>query len=100
MSFPTIEPKEVEDLLKNNHSLNFIDVRENDEVVHGMIPGAKHIPLGEIPNRLNELNHSKEYIMVCRSGKRSEKACGFLSDNNFKVKNMTGGMMNWEGQTK
>jgi rhodanese-related sulfurtransferase len=100
LSLKTITPHEVEGLLKTGNTLNIIDVRENDEVSHGMIPGAKHIPLGEVPNRLNELDQSKEYIMVCRSGKRSEKACVILSAKDIKVTNMIGGMLNWEGQTK
>jgi rhodanese-related sulfurtransferase len=65
-----------------------------------MIPSAKHIPLGEVPYRLNELDSIKEYIIVCRSGKRSEKACSVLAANNFKVTNMTGGMLNWNGEIK
>jgi rhodanese-related sulfurtransferase len=100
MSFNTIEPQEVERLMKDGNQLNIIDVRENNEVAQGMIPSAKHIPLGEIPYRFNELDPAKEYIMVCRSGKRSEKACGVLAASNFKVINMTGGMLNWNGEVK
>jgi rhodanese-related sulfurtransferase len=100
VSFKTIEPQEVERLIKDGNQLNIIDVRENDEVAQGMIPSAKHIPLGEVPYRLNELDSAKEYIMVCRSGKRSEKACSVLAANNFKVTNMTGGMLNWNGEIK
>ncbi|WP_416730591.1 rhodanese-like domain-containing protein [Fictibacillus sp. JL2B1089] len=100
MSFKSIEPKEVERLLETDRSLNIIDVRENEEVAQGMIPTAKHIPLGEISTRMNELDIEKEYIMVCRSGKRSEKACTILALNHFKVINMTGGMLSWTGETK
>ncbi|USK28956.1 rhodanese-like domain-containing protein [Bacillus sp. CMF21] len=100
MSFKTIEPQEVERLIKDGIQLNLIDVRENDEVAQGMTPTAKHIPLGEVPYHMNELDQSTEYIMVCRSGKRSEKACSVLATNNFKVINMTGGMHNWNGEIK
>lgn len=100
MSFKTIEPQEVNQLLTEGNPLNIIDVREKNEVAQGIIPGAKHIPLGEIPYRLNELDAAKEYIMVCRSGKRSEKACSVLSVNNFKVINMSGGMLSWNNDTK
>lgn len=79
MSLKTIEPQEVEQLMNEGKSLNIIDVRENDEVAQGMITNAKHIPLGEVPYRMNELDQTKEYIMVCRSGKRSEKACIFFN---------------------
>ncbi|KZE67119.1 hypothetical protein AWM68_04480 [Fictibacillus phosphorivorans] len=100
MSLKTIEPQEVNRLMTEGNQLNIIDVRGNDEVAQGMIIGAKHIPLGEIPYRLNELDAAKEYIMVCRSGKRSEKACNVLTANNFKVINMTGGMLKWNNDTK
>ncbi|MFI8687263.1 rhodanese-like domain-containing protein [Rossellomorea sp. NPDC077527] len=92
--------KQVEELLNDeNQSLNIIDVREDDEVAMGMIPSAKHISLGQIESRMNELEKTKEYIMVCRSGGRSGKAAQFLEDQGFDVINMTGGMMSWEGPT-
>ncbi len=95
-----IEPKSVEDKLSKNEDLSIIDVREDEEVATGMIPGAKHIKLSDIPERYKELDSSKEYIMVCRSGRRSEKAAEFLQDQGLKVKNMAGGMLKWEGHTE
>ncbi|MCM3587403.1 rhodanese-like domain-containing protein [Mesobacillus maritimus] len=92
--------KEVENLLKENKELNIVDVREVDEVATGKIPGAIHIPLGLIEFRMHELDKSKEYIMVCRSGGRSGRASEFLEYNGYKVINMTGGMMSWEGPTE
>ncbi|MED1864594.1 rhodanese-like domain-containing protein [Fictibacillus nanhaiensis] len=95
----TIEPKEVERLLETDNTLNIIDVRENDEVAQGMIQTATHIPLGEISDRINGLDRDKEYVMVCRSGKRSEKACAILASHNINVINMSGGMLSWKGKT-
>ncbi|OXS62022.1 rhodanese-related sulfurtransferase [Bacillus sp. V-88] len=93
--------KQVEELVnEGNQSLNIIDVREDEEVASGMIPAAKHIPLGSIESRMGELDKTKEYIMVCRSGGRSGQASQFLESQGFKVINMTGGMMSWEGPTK
>jgi rhodanese-related sulfurtransferase len=89
--------KEVENLLKENKALNLVDVREVDEVQAGKIPGVIHIPLGLLEFRLNELDKSKEYIMVCRSGGRSGRASQFLESHGYKVINMTGGMLDWEG---
>lgn len=99
MSIKTIEPKEVERLLETDNTLNIIDVRENDEVAQGMIQTATHIPLGEISDRINGLDRDKEYVMVCRSGKRSEKACAILASHNINVINMSGGMLSWKGKT-
>ncbi|MBM4763041.1 rhodanese-like domain-containing protein [Bacillus sp. B15-48] len=92
-----IPAKKVETLLNEGKKLNMIDVREVDEVVAGKIPGAVNIPLGLIEFRLHELDKSKEYIIVCRSGARSGQATQFLDYHGFNAVNMTGGMLSWEG---
>lgn len=89
--------KEIETLLNEGEKLDIIDVREVNEVAAGKIPGAVNIPLGLIEFRMNELDKLKEYIMVCRSGARSGRATQFLEAYGFKVINMRGGMMAWEG---
>lgn len=95
-----ITPIEVKELLENDSNLNLIDVREADEVATGIIPGAVHIPLGEIPERTAELDQSKPYIMICKAGGRSARAVQFLEAEGYDVTNMTGGMMEWEGDTE
>ncbi|MFB5285132.1 MULTISPECIES: rhodanese-like domain-containing protein [Peribacillus] len=92
--------KEVEALLNQGKKLNIIDVREVDEVEAGKIPGAVNIPLGLIEFRMHELDKSKEYIMVCRSGGRSGRGTQFLESYGFNVVNMTGGMLAWEGKVE
>lgn len=93
-----ISADEVLERLQDNQKLNLIDVRTKEEVAHGKIPGAQNIPLDQLPKNTNQLNKDKEYIMVCRSGGRSAKAAKFLKKNDFKVKNMSGGMMRWKGK--
>jgi rhodanese-related sulfurtransferase len=93
-----ITPEELEQKLEAGEKLNIIDVREDEEVEMGKIPGAKHIPLGEIPERLEELDKTEHYYMVCRSGGRSSNACHFLIQNGYNVTNMIGGMLSWEGE--
>lgn len=95
-----ISAKELEQLLKEGKQVNMIDVREVDEVAAGHIPTAVNIPLGLIEFRMHELDKSKEYIMVCRSGGRSGQATQFLESQGFNVTNMTGGMLAWEGEVK
>lgn len=95
-----ITPKEVENLLNKGESLNIIDVREIEEVAEGKIPGAVNIPLGLIEFRKQDLDKSKEYIMVCRSGARSGRATEYLEHQGYHVINMTGGMLAWEGKTE
>ncbi len=96
----SITAKEVENLLKEGKKLDIIDVREVEEVAAGKIPGAVNIPLGLIEFRMNELDKSKEYIMVCRSGGRSGRATQFLDMQGFNVINMTGGMLSWTGDVE
>lgn len=93
-------PKEVLDRLKNKEDIVVLDVREPEEWEAGHIPGAKHIPLGELTERIKELDPQKEMVVVCRSGNRSAKACDYLSLIGRKVMNMTGGMSKWTGDIK
>ncbi|KGX91617.1 molybdopterin biosynthesis MoeB protein [Pontibacillus halophilus JSM 076056 = DSM 19796] len=96
----TLTAKEVQEKLEQGEQLNIIDVREDDEVREGMIPGAKHVRLGTVEERVSEFDKDKEYVMVCRSGGRSGKAYQYLESQGFNVINMEGGMLAWEGETK
>lgn len=90
--------KEVLELINSGKKLSMIDVREHDEVQFGMIPGAKHIPLGELGTRIDEIDKdAKEHIMICRSGNRSKAAAGLLESHGHETINMSGGMLEWEG---
>ncbi|SDC57943.1 Rhodanese-related sulfurtransferase [Terribacillus halophilus] len=95
-----ITAKELEQKLVSGEKLSIIDVREDEEVAEGKIPGANHIALGQVPERLNELDKNEHYYMVCRSGGRSGKACEFLIQQGYNVTNMTGGMLAWEGEVE
>ncbi|WP_174616275.1 rhodanese-like domain-containing protein [Virgibacillus ihumii] len=91
----SVKTNELEEIIKSKRDVNVIDVREDDEVAQGKIPGAKHVPLGEVPDRINEINKNKHYYMICRSGGRSGKACEFLENQGFDVTNVDGGMLAW-----
>jgi rhodanese-related sulfurtransferase len=91
-----IKPEEVAKKVNSNERVSIIDVREDEEVAQGKISGATHIPLGELPDRLDEIDQSTEHIMVCRSGGRSGKAYQFLEEQGYNVRNMTGGMLEWK----
>lgn len=94
----TMTTEEIINLLDANEDLNIIDVREDYEVEEGMIPGAVHIPLGEIAERAGELDKEKPYILVCRAGRRSENACQILEEQGFDVTNLEGGMTAYDGE--
>ena len=93
-----ITPQEVEAKVEAGEDIEIVDVREDEEVETGMIEGAKHIRMNDIPDNLDYFDKDKEYIMVCRSGRRSENVCHYLQDQGYKVVNMDGGMMNWTGE--
>ncbi|WP_456277933.1 rhodanese-like domain-containing protein [Bacillus sp. AK128] len=92
-----ITTAELQEKLAKGENLELIDVREDEEVAQGVIPGVKHIPMGQIPERMAELDPEKEYIFICRSGRRSENVCYYLQDQGYKCVNMVGGMLEWEG---
>ncbi|UOR11869.1 rhodanese-like domain-containing protein [Halobacillus amylolyticus] len=94
-----ISADELQKSLDNNTDVTIIDVREDEEVAQGVIPTAKHIPLGNIPEAVGNLDPDKEYVMVCRSGRRSMNASEYLKGNGFEhVKNLEGGMLAWNGE--
>ncbi|AGX05898.1 MULTISPECIES: rhodanese-like domain-containing protein [Bacillaceae] len=95
-----ITTEELEQLLKEGKKLELVDVREDEEVEQGMIPGAKHIRMGDIPANMDYFDDEKEYIFICRSGRRSENVCYYMQDQGYKVRNMAGGMLEWKGETK
>ena len=92
--------QEAEKYLNTNQGVSIIDVRETEEVKAGKIPGAVNIPLGLLEYRLQDIDKSKEHILVCRSGNRSGMAASLLESRGYNVINMDGGMMDWDGPTE
>ncbi|MFM9332261.1 rhodanese-like domain-containing protein [Paenibacillus mesotrionivorans] len=91
-----ISADEVRQRLERGEALNLVDVREPEEVALGMLPGAIHIPLGELPYRHEEIPQADEVIFVCRSGSRSGRACDYLRHLGYRgLKNMEGGMLDY-----
>lgn len=86
----------VADLPEQSDAVQLLDVRENDEWAAGHAPGAVHIPLGELPARVGELNHEGEVYVVCRSGGRSARATAWLVQNGVDAFNVEGGMKQYE----
>ncbi len=73
-----------------------LDVREDFEVAEGMIPGAIHIPMGELNARLDEIDRSRPVVVVCRSGNRSARVADALTGAGFTADTMAGGMIAWQ----
>jgi len=74
-----------------------LDVRQPEEWTQFHIPGATLIPLGDLPNRLNEVPKDKEIVVVCRTGHRSAQGRDILKNAGFtKVTSMAGGVTQWQ----
>jgi rhodanese-related sulfurtransferase len=94
-----ITTDELKQRLANGENPFIIDVREPHEYAEFNI-GALNIPLGSLPQRLEELEDYKndEIILHCRSGARSGNAKAFMAQQGFKnVRNLLGGMLAWQG---
>ena len=75
-----------------------LDVRQPMEYESEHLPGAKLVPLPELPDLLNELEPEKAVIVYCAIGGRSRMAAKLLANHNFKqVYYLEGGMEAWEG---
>jgi adenylyltransferase/sulfurtransferase len=73
-----------------------LDVREPWEAAVCRLPGARLIPLGELPGRLAELDPAAEIVVQCKSGRRSAQAVALLHDRGFaRAVNLTGGILSW-----
>ncbi|HYR27174.1 MAG TPA: molybdopterin-synthase adenylyltransferase MoeB [Thermoanaerobaculia bacterium] len=91
-----ITPSEVAEKMKNGEEVVLVDVREPYEWEAGHVSEAKHIPLSQVPGRLDDIPRDRDVVMICRSGGRSERARQYLAQEGYtRVKNMVGGMQRW-----
>ena len=73
-----------------------LDVREPREFDYCRIEGAVLIPLGELPQRANELPSGRDIVTICHHGSRSLQAAAFLQQNfGLDVSNLQGGVAAW-----
>lgn len=97
-SGPRLTPAQATQLI-NREDAQVIDVREQPEWAKGRIAGSRHIPVGQIDQRIGDLEKFKErpLIVVCASGMRSASACSTLRKAGFeKVFALDGGIGAWE----
>ena len=84
---------------QSDPSLVVLDVREHYEHEAFHLPNARHIPLGELPSRLSELDSAREIVLYCKNGQRSSLAWRLLFQSGFRrIQNLTGGMDAWLSQ--
>jgi rhodanese-related sulfurtransferase len=79
--------------------LLLIDVRTDQEVARGVIPGARHIPLQQLAGRHGEIGREKPVVFYCQTGARSAQASYFLASQGWeRVHNLQGGIVGWAGR--
>ncbi len=97
MTIKEINPREFVERRAAGTEMTLLDVREDWEVELAPVPSALvHIPMGQIADRLTELDPQKETVVICRSGARSAEVARFLTSHGFRsVANLSGGILKW-----
>ena len=91
-----IEPIALKARLDRGDRIFILDVREAFEIFLAAFPGATHIPMGDIPSRLTELDPDNEWVVVCHHGVRSAQVAMYLARMGFeRVSNLNGGIDAW-----
>ncbi len=92
----TITVRGLKDRLDKGDKVFLLDVREPHEFSMAKIEGSTLIPLGTLPQSLNQLDPTDEIVALCHKGMRSADAVGFLLQQGFSdVKNLIGGIDAW-----
>jgi adenylyltransferase/sulfurtransferase len=96
MIVPSVSAVDLKKELEGERPPFLLDVREEDELSISRLPGIVHIPLHELPFRMQEIDPSASWVVICRVGGRSAHATAFLKGNGFtNVRNFEGGMNGW-----
>ena len=95
-----ITPTELKQRLDRGDDIQIVDVRENNEFAHCRIPNSIHIPLGQVLNRMDEIDPNRETVVHCKMGGRSARAIDALQRSGFKGKliNLKGGILGWSDE--
>lgn len=90
-----ISPGQTAEALRSGSDVTLLDVREPWEAEIASLPGAVLIPLGELRDRVGELDPDREVIAYCHAGVRSLQAAGILQEAGLRVRSMAGGIEAW-----
>ena len=83
--------------LMDDDELIILDVREEKERSSGFINNDINIPMSQVKNKMDSLDKSKNILVYCKSGTRSDQISGFLSKNEFQnVSSLKGGFNAWQ----
>jgi rhodanese-related sulfurtransferase len=91
-----IEPRALKERIERGEQIFILDVREPFEIELAPFPGATHIPMGDIPARIGQLDPDRETVVVCHHGVRSAQVATYLARTGFeRVLNLSGGIDAW-----
>ncbi len=91
-----VTPAELQRALASAAPPLLLDVREADELAICRIAGALHIPMGDVPARLAELDPDREIVVYCHHGQRSASVVAFFERHDFaRAANLRGGIDRW-----
>lgn len=90
-------PTQLEAALAAGHDLVVLDVREPEELERASLPGALHVPMGQLPARAAELPRDRLLVVMCHHGVRSAHAVAYLREaHGFEhLENLSGGIDAW-----
>ena len=80
---------------RSDKSTQVVDVREPSEYVTGHVPGAASIPMGQLVDRLGEIDKSRPVFVICQSGGRSSAMTDVLRHHGFDARSVDGGTAAW-----
>ena len=97
---PEITATELKQRLDTGEDIQIIDVREAHEVAVAKIPDTIHIPLGQIIERMLEIDPNRETVVHCKMGGRSWRAIEALQRSGFtgSLTNLKGGIIAWSNE--
>src|SRR4051812_30005622 len=92
-----ITARELKQRLDNGDDIQIVDVREDNEVAVAKIPNTIHIPLGQVVNRMSEIDPARKTVVHCKMGGRSARAIDALQRSGFtgNLLNLAGGITAW-----
>ena len=91
---------ELADRLNQGDAPVVLDVREPWEWEIARIEGSRLLPLGQLPERLREIDSAAEIVTVCHKGKRSLMAQQLLQGAGFRARSLTGGIDAWAAEVE
>lgn len=99
-AFEQVPVAELPDDFTDEPGRILLDIRESDEWDQGHIRGALHIPLGQVPERIDEIDPDAEIFVICRTSGRSFRMLEYFEHVGYDAVCVEGGMVAWEAGGK